>query len=67
MSLDFSQFHKHNVTDTCSVWNVLSSHLLYARAKEASIQFCCTRFVIYESLFKPRKRLNTYDQELQTK
>ena len=65
MSLDFSRFHKLNVTDTCAVWNILSSRILYARAKEASVEFCCTRFVIYESLLKPRKRPKASDHELQ--
>lgn len=58
MVLDPSSFHKHNITDTCAVWNVLSSQLLYARARSAGVSFLCTRFVIYECLFKPRK-LNT--------
>ena len=55
MALDPSSFYKHNITDTCAVWNVLSSLLLYARAKSAGVVFICTRFVIYECLFKPRK------------
>ena len=63
--LDPSSFHKHNITDTCSVWNVLSSLLLYARAKSAGVVFICTRFVIYECLSKPRRQITACETELQ--
>lgn len=62
--LDPSSFHKHNIVDTCSVWNVLSSLLLYARAKSAGVVFICTRFVIYECLFKPRRQTTSCEREL---
>ncbi len=65
MSVDFSQFHKLNVTDTCAVWHVLSSRLLYSRALEAGVQFCCTKFVDYECLLKPRKKAKDTDATLQ--
>ena len=50
-----SQFELHNVTDTCSVWNVLSSLILYTNASFAGCEFCLTYFVYYECLFKPRR------------
>ena len=53
--IDPSKFHPHNVADTCSVWNVLSSKRLYAAAREAKCHFCITSFVRYECLIKPRK------------
>ncbi len=63
--LDPSSFHKHNIADTCSVWNVLSSLLLYTRAKAAGVVFICTKFVIYECLFKPRRQTTEREAELQ--
>lgn len=49
---DISQFAKWNVTDTCSLWNLFASRLLYSTARSAGIQLCCTEFVIYECLHK---------------
>ncbi len=65
MAVDPSQFHPHNVADTCAVWNVLSSRLLYAVARGAGCGFCLTSFVQYECLIKPRKKEGQHDQELQ--
>lgn len=55
MAIDPSKFHPINVADTCAVWNVLSSTLLYATARAARCTFCITRFVHYECLDKPRR------------
>jgi hypothetical protein len=57
MAIDPSKFHRINVADTCSVWNVLSSARLHAAAKEARCEFCITSFVRYECLTKSRKKL----------
>lgn len=51
--IDPSKFERLNVADTCSIWNVLSSRVLYSAAKLAGIFFCCTEFVRYECLHKP--------------
>ena len=64
MAINPSVFHLVNVADTCSVWNVLSSKLLYAAAKEARCDFCITSFVHYECLIKSRKSTNTVEHEL---
>jgi len=64
MRADPSKFYPINVTDTCSVWNVLSSNTLYAAARGAGCSFCITSFVQYELLYKPRKRQHNADQEL---
>lgn len=48
-----SRFEKLNVTDTCSVWNVLASRVLYETAKSARVLLCVTEFVRYECLHKP--------------
>ena len=49
---DVSQFVKWNVADTCSLWNIFASRLLYSTARSAGVRLCCTDFVIYECLHK---------------
>jgi predicted nucleic acid-binding protein len=65
MAVDPSKFIQFNVADTCAIWNILSSQLLYRVARAAGCAFCCTSFVHYECLFKPRKTYDARDQELQ--
>ena len=65
MLVNPSSFYRYNVADTCSVWNVLSSLMLYSRARQAGVLFICTHFVIYECLHKPRKKIDNCDLELQ--
>ncbi len=65
MAIDPSHFHLLNVTDTCAVWHILSSRLLYMTASSAGCSFCCTYFVYYECLHKPRKNPSKKDVELQ--
>lgn len=62
--VDVSTFHLYNVTDTCSVWNVLSSTVLYAAAKRGRAEFICPLFVVYECLNKPRSSTSDADAEL---
>lgn len=64
MVIDPSKFHRVNVADTCSVWNVLSSTRLYAASQEANCEFCMTAFVHYECLVKPRTNPTEADLEL---
>lgn len=64
MAIDPSKFHPINVADTCSVWNILSSPLLNAAAREARCDFCMTNFVQYECLVKPRKAILPSEQTL---
>ena len=64
MAIDPSKFHPVNVADTCSVWNVLSSKMLFNAAREARCDFCITSFVRYECLVKPRKSTTVAEQEL---
>ncbi|MNJ30682.1 hypothetical protein D3C77_252890 [compost metagenome] len=64
MTIDPSKFHKINVADTCSVWNILSSRRLYAAAQEAKCEFCITGFVLYECLVKRRTSPTEADLEL---
>jgi len=65
MAVDPSKFCTLNVADTCAIWNLLSSQLLYSVARSAGCAFCCTSFVQYECLHKPRKCHDSHDQELQ--
>src|ERR1035437_6775092 len=65
MPSDPSIFEPVNVIDTCAIWNVLSSRILYATARSAGCSFCCTRFVLYECLHKPRTNPSVSDLELQ--
>jgi len=64
MPLDPSHFHAVNVSDTCAVWNVLSSTTLYGAAVSKGCTFCFTGFVAYECLEKPRSVLSSEDAEL---
>jgi len=65
MAVDPSQFELNNVADTCAVWNLLSSRVLYLAALSKGCSFCMTYFVYYECLFKPRKNPTEKEIELQ--
>lgn len=64
MAINPANFYPINVADTCSVWNVLSSKLLYRAAKAVNCDFCITSFVQYECLVKPRKSSTAAETEL---
>jgi len=51
---DPSKFKKLNVVDACAIWNIISTQLLRTTAYSAGCYFCCTDFVYYECLYKPR-------------
>lgn len=67
MAVNPSKFHQFNVIDTCAIWNILSSRLLYETANGAKCSFCCTYFVIYECLHKTRKNPKPEEIELQNR
>lgn len=67
MAIDPSSFHPVNVTDTCAVWNLLSSARLYTVALDANCDFCITSFVRYECLVKPRRALTDTDKDLRSR
>ena len=64
MAIDPSHFYPLNVVDTCAVWHVLSSKMLYETALAAGCTFSCTAFVAYECLAKPRKNITPEQVEL---
>ena len=65
MSVDPSTFFIINVIDTCSIWNILSSKMLYRATLNAKCTFSCTHFVFYECLHRRRKVDSVHDIELQ--
>jgi hypothetical protein len=65
MAINPAVFYKINVVDSCSMWNILSSLLLWSRARQAACHFSCTQFVIYECLYKRRRTQTSADDELQ--
>jgi hypothetical protein len=67
MQINVSTFHRLNVIDSCAVWNVLSSDLLFASALGARCSFCCTSYVEYECLHKLRSADSSADTALQEK
>lgn len=67
MPLNPTNFIKFNVTDTCSIWNILSSSVLLNAAKSAKCIFCCTAFVQYECFDKPRKSTTEKERNLQVR
>lgn len=64
MAVDPRRFDRTNVTDTCAVWNVLSSQRLYGSALDARCYFACTGYVVYECLKKTRKASSAADESL---
>lgn len=67
MNINPSAFLKYNVTDTCSVWNVLSSLLLFYRSKTAGVSYVCSGYVMYECLIKTRSVITEVDEKLQAR
>lgn len=64
MAIDLKTFFKLNVADTCAIWNVLSSLKLYGTSRSAECSYCCTKFVEYECLNKPRSKTSIAEEKL---
>ncbi len=64
MAFNPTVFSMMVVTDTCAVWNILSSRKLSQAAREGKVTFCLTPMVLYECLQKPRKILTSQMEEL---
>lgn len=67
MAINPSNYFLFNIVDTCSIWNVLSSKILYNASQTAKCVFSCTRFVLYECFSKPRKKVEEHDSVLITR
>lgn len=55
ITVDITEFYSHNIVDSCSVSNLLSSYKLFAAAKDSRCTFHCTSYVQYECLYKRPK------------
>ena len=64
MAINPFEFYPHNIIDTCAVWNILSSKILFSRAYSSGVMFYCTNFVVYECLYKQRSKPKEYHVEL---
>jgi predicted nucleic acid-binding protein len=63
--MDPTKFHKYNVIDTCSIWNLLASKSFYGTARAVGCRFSCTQFVVYECLRRPHSTtLSVQEEEL---
>jgi hypothetical protein len=62
--MDPKNFKKCNITDTCSVWNVLLSSTLYLHAVNYGIEFYYTDYVEFECIGKPRTHPTDMDKIL---
>lgn len=62
--INVSAFKLLNVVDSCALWNILSSELLYSAALRARCSFCCTGFVRYECLRRRRTYATPTDEEI---
>ena len=67
ITVDCSKFRLPNVTDTCAVWNCLSSAVLFEAAIASKCSFCIVDFVHYECLLKERTKHREEDDALRTR
>jgi len=67
MNIDITNCNKVNIIDSCSLWNMLSSLIVYSVVLDNKFSFSITKFVEYECLYKPRSIPNNKDKELQSK
>jgi hypothetical protein len=67
---NIAKFEMLNVADTCSLWNILASHVLAATAQSVGVKLCSTTFVRYECLHKaglPRPEREELQKRLKRK
>ncbi|MBO9682803.1 MAG: hypothetical protein J7502_09095 [Flavisolibacter sp.] len=55
MTSDITKLFLLNVVDSCSVWNILSSSIIYQSSIQAGCYYALTNYVSYECLYKKRK------------
>jgi hypothetical protein len=65
MAFNPLNFITMNVVDTCAVWNILSSEILYRSAISAGVTMSVTGFVYYECALKERQKVSGEDIKLQ--
>jgi hypothetical protein len=64
MEINPRKFHPMLVTDTCSIWNLMSSRRLFQSSRCANLFLCITPMVLYECLHKQRKVVTPAKKEL---
>lgn len=64
MAIDPRIFSPMVITDTCSVWNILSSRKIFQSTCSAKVTLFITPMVLYECLHKPRKNISPEQLEL---
>ena len=67
MAIDPTKFSPMVVSDSCAIWNMLSSRKLFQAAKDAKVHFCITPMVLFECILKPRAITTPKKQELITR
>jgi len=58
MNSDITKLYLYNVVDSCAIWNILSSPLIYQASLQAGCYYAFTNYVGYECLYKKRKLKN---------
>lgn len=66
MEIDITKCNTVNITDSCSVWNIISSEILYSIIED-TFYFSITGFVEYECLFKSRNSISNIDNEIRNR
>jgi hypothetical protein len=61
MNSDITKLILFNVIDSCAVWNILSSPIIYRASTQAGCYYAFTNYVGYECLYKKRKEKKDYD------
>ena len=64
MNIDITKCFKSNLIDTCSIWNILSSPIIYSVLLDNNFSLSITKFVEYECLFKYRPQQNSKELNL---
>ena len=67
MKINIKSFNLYNIIDTCSVWHLLSSDMLYNISKVNGCYFSCTKYVFYECLYRSRSFFKEEDKRLKDK
>ena len=64
MNIDITQIKKFSVIDACSIQNILSSNIFSTAVINNGFNFCVTKFVEYEMLYKKSSNLTNEEKEI---
>jgi predicted nucleic acid-binding protein len=67
ISINIREFYLHNIIDSCSISNLISSNELYVASINSGCRFYCTNFVLYECLYKNSEKEKTSLSEFRDK